>query len=769
VKWQATRRLSTSRSGGSLRRTDVLHKRAARPKPAAARHVAHRVYVAAMAVSAADYRPRDAEHAVLPPVIDEHLEALPETARRHADGAEPPDFVEQEFRDFLTCGVLAHGFARLRCTDCAVERLVPFSCKGRGFCPNCGGRRMTEAAARLVDVVLPRVPVRPPWVRAVPVFASVSACTCSGANRPLTRANCATIRRAVDRPVTRRSGNVIRPAAESGRLMSADPPGPPAGDVDRIFAKWNRPDSPGCALAVIQDGRIIYERGYGMADLDHCIPITASTVFHAASLSKQFTAMAIMLLAGQDKLSLDDDVRRYIGELPDLGVRMTVRHLLQHTSGLRDQWILASLSGWRLSDDVVTQDDVSTLVSRMKTLNYPPGTEFMYSNTGFTLAGEIVRRVSGTSLAQFVDNNIFTPLHMDASVIRERHGLIVRNHAYGYRVAPNDTFEVRMPNYDLVGPTNLLTTVQDLARWDANFDNATVGGTAALAQMQAEGSLSTGRPIGYGLGLFLGTYRGWRIVEHDGRDAGYRAHLIRFPEHRFSMASLCNIALEGPELPWRLLRRVADLYLAGRLRPPRQQPRQAAVAPHPEAAEVSTGPYWSPEAAVGLRIRDEAGTLRLEFDGDDALMTPLGGAYFSWSGSLGLGDVEIEVAPPVEGRPREIKMNPEYGGTMVFEALPTVGVPASALSEFEGRYYSDELDTAYRVVLEGASLVIRRKKFRPTTLLAASLDEFTVTEDLGLLKNGKLVFVRDGQHRINGFKLSGDRLRDLRFVKAPEP
>jgi CubicO group peptidase (beta-lactamase class C family) len=553
--------------------------------------------------------------------------------------------------------------------------------------------------------------------------------------------------------------------------MSADPPSLPAGDVDRIFAKWDRPDSPGCALAVIQDGRIIYERGYGMADLDHCIPITASTVFHAASLSKQFTAMAIMLLAGQDKLSLDDDVRRYIGELPDFGggVCMTVRHLLQHTSGLRDQWILASLSGWRLSDDVVTQDDVSTLVSQMKTLNFAPGTDFVYSNTGFTLAGEIVRRVSGTSLAQFVGNSIFMPLYMDASVIRERHGLIVRNHAYGYRIAPDDTFEVRMPNYDLVGPTNLLTTVQDLARWDANFDDATVGGTAALAQMQTEGALSTSpsRPIGYGLGLFLGTYGGWRIVEHDGQDAGYRAHLIRFPELRFSIASLCNIALDGSELPYHLLRRVADLYLAG-LRPPRQRPCQAAAAPHPEAAAVSTGPYWSREAAIGLRIRDEAGTLRLEFDGDDGLMTPLGGAYFRWSGALGLGDVEVEVAPTVEGRSREIKMKPEYGGTMVFEALPTVGVPASALSEFEGRYYSDELDIAYRVVLEGASLVIRRKKFRPTTLLAASPDEFVV-KDLGLLRNGKLVFVRDVQHRISGFTLSGSRVRDLRFVKAPGP
>ncbi len=553
------------------------------------------------------------------------------------------------------------------------------------------------------------------------------------------------------------------------RRISADPPSALAADIDRIFAKWDRPDSPGCALAVIEDGRIVHERGYGMADLDHGIPITASTVFHAASLSKQFTAMAIMLLIGRGKVSLDDDVRRYISELPDFGVRMTIRHLLQHTSGLRDQWVLASLSGWRLSDDVVTQEDVSTLVSRMKALNFAPGTDFAYCNTGFTLAGEIVRRVSGMSLPQFVRDKIFKPLHMDASVIRERHGLIVRNHAYGYRVGSDGTFEVRMPNYDVVGPTNLLTTVQDLARWDANFDDATVGGSAALAQMQTEGVLSTGRLIGYGLGLFLGTYSGWKIVEHDGRDAGYRSHLIRFPELRLSLVSLCNIALEGRELPGRLLRRVADLFLAARLRPPRQRrPQAAAAAPHLEAAAVSAGPYWSREAAIGLRIRGEAEALRLEFGDDNGLMTPLGGEYFRWSGSLGLGDVEIEVAPPAEGKPRKIMLKPEYGGAMVFEAVPAVGVPAGALNEFEGRYYSDELDTAYRVVLEGPALVIKRNKFVPTTLFAASPDEFAIAE-MGVLKNGRLVFSRDAQDRINGFTLSGDRVRDLRFVKAPGP
>src|SRR5271168_1739825 len=202
--------------------------------------------------------------------------------------------------------------------------------------------------------------------------------------------------------------------------------------VDKIFAKWDSTHSPGCALSVIKDGQIIYKHGYGMADLDHDIPITPETVFHVASISKQFTAAAILLLAEDGKLSLDDDVHKYITELPDFGVRITLRHLLHHTSGLRDQWELLGLAGWRYSLDLITDDDVLELMSRQKELNFKPGDKYVYCNTGFTLLAQIVKRVSGESLREFTVNRIFKPLDMKSTHFRDDHAEIVKRIAYGY-------------------------------------------------------------------------------------------------------------------------------------------------------------------------------------------------------------------------------------------------------------------------------------------------------------------------------------------------
>jgi hypothetical protein len=327
-----------------------------------------------------------------------------------------------------------------------------------------------------------------------------------------------------------------------------------------------------------------------------------------------------------------------------------------------------------------------------------------------------VRRVAGMSLRGFVNDKIFTALSMHASVIRERHGLVVRDHAYGYRRAADGAFEVRMPNYDLVGPTNLLTTVRDLARWDANFDHATVGGTAGLAEMQTKGTLITGARIDYGLGLYIRTYRGWKVVEHDGRDAGYRSHFMRFPELHLSLASLCNIAVESPELPGDLLRKVADLYLA----------RLSGTAP--AAHQLGAGPPRVAPTATA----DRYGRLH-----DD-------------------------------DRPPQLTIGADDADTIAVDAITVAGMPMSGLSEFEGRYYSDELDTNYRIVQREGTLVITRPKFAPAPLRAVAPDTFKVAE-LGLLKNAGLVFLRDVGGQIGGFALTGDRVRDVRFVATAGP
>jgi CubicO group peptidase (beta-lactamase class C family) len=379
------------------------------------------------------------------------------------------------------------------------------------------------------------------------------------------------------------SGIISTTGGQSARekALAANP------QVDKIFAPWDKPDSPGCALAVSKAGNIVYKRGYGMADLEHKIPITPRTVFHAASLAKQFTAMSIMLLVGQHKLSLDDDARNYITELPNLGTPITVRDILQHVSGIRDQWTFMTMAGWRMYDDAITRDDVLYFVSRMKTLNFPPREQYLYSNTGYTLAGLIVERLSNQSLADFASSKIFEPLGMKHTVFTHNHWQIVHDRAYGY-TGTYPFFELRMPNYDLTGPTNLLTTVEDLVRWDRNFDYKTVGGDDALLPMQTRAVLSDGKTEApYGFGLMLPPpYRSRKVVEHAGLDAGYRAHLMRFPDQHFAVAILCNVAMPDDTAPHVLARRVADVYL-------RDEPASATPehqVPAPSAPPQASGP-----------------------------------------------------------------------------------------------------------------------------------------------------------------------------------
>jgi CubicO group peptidase (beta-lactamase class C family) len=380
--------------------------------------------------------------------------------------------------------------------------------------------------------------------------------------------------------------------------------------VDRIFATWDKSDSPGCALAVSREGEIIYKRGYGMADLDHQIGIDpATTVFHAASLAKQFTAMAVMLLVAQQKLHLDDEAKKYIPELANISPPPTIRHLLHHTSGIRDQWLLATLAGWRMSDDTITLRGVLDFVGRMKSLNFDPGLNYSYSNTNYTLAGKIVNKASGQSLAEFIREHIFLPLNMQNSTITETHGQIVKNRAYGYRgTYPN--FEIRMPNYDLTGPTNLLTTVEDLLRWAHNFDSKTVGREEAVSAM-----LTPPEGRFYGLGIFVYKEDRRQIVEHDGRDAGYRSHLIRFPDDRkLTVALLCNVWLPDASPTKKLVRDVAAVYLNEPLDSSLSIPAACQRDPTPVDLTKYLGRYYNEEI-------DTVYDVRLNSDGQSLTIT----------------------------------------------------------------------------------------------------------------------------------------------------
>jgi CubicO group peptidase (beta-lactamase class C family) len=331
-------------------------------------------------------------------------------------------------------------------------------------------------------------------------------------------------------------------------------PATPARWVDSIFAPFSRPGVPGCAVGVVQRSVLTFSRGYGNADLRRKIPNTTTGAFYLASLSKQFTAMSVVLLAQDGKLRLDDDVRRWVPEVPNLG-HITILDLLHHTSGLRDYYTLLGISGWR-ANELFTEQKLLDLISRQKALNFKPGSEFLYNNTGYALLAVVVRRASGQSLRDFAAARIFKPLGMTRTQFRDDHSSVIDGEAIGYSQQAGG-YAVSIPQLDVVGDGGVFSTVEDFARWDANLDSGVVGGAAGVAMLQSPGKLDDGRSTGYALGLNIGSFNGSRLVSHSGSYGGYQSTYLRFPDDHLSVITLCNVATSSASLA----EQVANLYM----------------------------------------------------------------------------------------------------------------------------------------------------------------------------------------------------------------
>jgi CubicO group peptidase (beta-lactamase class C family) len=342
--------------------------------------------------------------------------------------------------------------------------------------------------------------------------------------------------------------------------------------TDSIFSKFKNLSKPGLAISIIDNGKVVYSKGFGSSSLEYDIPITPLTVFHIASVSKQFTVFSILLLEEQGKLSLDDDVRKYIHEMPDYGETITLRHLASHTSGLRDQGYLLGLAGWR-DDDIQTNEQVMHIITNHKELNFKPGDKYAYSNSGFTLLAEVVSRVSGQTFAEYAKSNIFIPLKMFNTQIKDDYEKIIKNRASSYHLTSTG-YKKSILNVESVGSTNLNTTIEDMSLWSLNFSKFTIGSPTIIKKMDTPYVLNNGKALNpnggwrindqkLGLGQFLDKYKGLNEIYHAGGDAGYRAYFTRFPEQNFSVIIFAN---SSEIQPYILAAEVTDLYLKNDLK-----------------------------------------------------------------------------------------------------------------------------------------------------------------------------------------------------------
>ncbi len=527
-------------------------------------------------------------------------------------------------------------------------------------------------------------------------------------------------------------------------VTAQTPNAPTRASLDRVFADWTSKDGPGCSAAASQDGRPAYEAGYGSANLEADVPITPASIFHAASVSKQFTAMAVMLLAREGKLSLDADIHTYVPELPDYGQRITIRHLLTHTSGLRDQWDLLAIARGRFEENRITEADVLDIVTRQKELNFTPGAEYLYSNTGYTLAAIIVHRVSGKTLRQFADEQIFKPLGMTHTHFHDDYTMLVKGRTSAYE-KQKDGWHVSIPNYDTYGATSLFTTVGDLLKWQENFRHPVVGDEALLRQMQTSAVLANGDTTGYGLGLQVGEQDGMKLVGHSGGDAGYRTYTGRYPEHALAVAVLCNASTADPV---GLAGKVAGLYLKAFAKP----------TPAPKATANLTKQELSRFAGLYVNQTTGAPTFVTLTDGGLVVGRQTGPALLPVAANkFRIGNSEWEFAPNGDLVQRFLGSPPRHLVTLVKRdaAHPS----ASERAGYAGAYTSAELGATYIVAASDSGITLRTGTNSPMTFTPAYGDTF--------VGPFQIEFTRDQGGRLTGALVSTGRVRKVRFEKNP--
>jgi len=524
-------------------------------------------------------------------------------------------------------------------------------------------------------------------------------------------------------------------------------------EVDKLFSGWNKPGSPGFSLAVIQNGEIIYKHGYGIANLDHDIPITSQTVFDIGSTSKQFTAASILLLSHQGKLFLDDNIQKYIPEMTRYEHPVTVRHLIHHTSGIRDYLTLMELAGLSFENEY-PDDEVIGLIARQKELNFNPGDEFLYCNSGYLLLAEIVRHVSGRSLAEYAKEHIFDPLGMNSTHFHDDHTMIVKNSAIGYSPKDDGGFRVDMSIFDVVGDGCLYTTVEDLYLWDVNFYKNKLGGygQSFIDELITPGSLNNGQTLDYAFGLTISSHHGLKTISHGGAWMGYRAEFVRFPDERFSVICLSNLGTANPEY---LARQVAELYLSDRFTEQRQvshrnEPQVSKIKA--EELENKAGYYHSRNTMEIWGVSIMNGKLILDSFGENIPMESINSSHF-------INEFyEIEIKFESLNR---FTVQTEHGFPEIYNRLNIVHLDQNQLREYAGDYHCDELGVKFHISISDGELQLKHK--------GAPRESLKPTEmDLMRGKSCSYQFIRDEKNQINGFLLGAGRVKNIRFLKNME-
>jgi len=526
--------------------------------------------------------------------------------------------------------------------------------------------------------------------------------------------------------------------------------------IDSIFADYNN-NTPGCAVGVIQNGQFVYKKSFGMANLDYDIPLTADSKFELASTSKQFTAACIVLLNLEDKLNLDDDVRKYINEVPDYGKTITIRHLLNHTSGIRDYLELMSFSDIQFNSFFTTKDGVR-LVCKQKELDFLPGEKFSYSNSGYLLLAEIVERVSGITIKKYADGKIFKPLKMNDTFYNDDCTETMKDRVISYDVDKNGKFSGNFYNFTALGDGGVVSTVNDLLKWDGNFFNPQVGGQKMLDHLLTKGILNNGDTIPYALGLRHNSFKGLSNINHGGSFFGFRSQLIRFPEQKTSIIVLANRADADPDEYTQL---IADILL-----------KPEAVVSSDKKVETKTldtislkeselekfcASYWCEEGKLDRKIYLKEGKLFYwRNENSESKLLPVSQNELIMVGTQS----DVKLVLKNEQNSKIINFYQDGKITSVFKSYQSIDASPEYLAKYAGKYFCEELDMIYQLKIETDKLALFIKDKQISEVKASVPDVFEIKE-----WGCYISFLYNENKQIFGFKLDTDRAKNIKFIK----
>ena len=515
--------------------------------------------------------------------------------------------------------------------------------------------------------------------------------------------------------------------------------------IDSLFIGWNQPNHPGGVVGIQQNGQTVFQRAYGLASLEYLVPNTTGTLFNTASVSKQFTAMGIVLLHQAGKLSVDDDIRKYVPELPDLGYTITIRHLLHHTSGLRSLHALLGLAGWR-GDDVRTNEDLYRLMEQQRDLNFTPGDEYLYCNTGFMYMAKIIETVTGQDFSDWMQQSVFTPLGMMDTYVEDQYNRVVPQNATSYDGSVQEGFTRSVEYWDYVGSGNMHATAHDLLTWLSNFADPSEGWAEHFTMLQTLDNFNDGTPNPYAFGVTIGELNGKQLVTHGGSIGGFRSNVITFPEEELSIVILTNFSSANPG---KKTRTIAQLLLGTEEALPTAANALKTIKLSAKALAKYEGNYWNDREKYIRKIYLKDDTLRYSrSENNESTLVPVGKNTFA---ILGVPD-DLRVRFEEKEGSTTMLFTTEDELPSAFQRYQATKSTSGELASYSGTFYSPELETSYRITVAGEELFTHHPRHGKLPLQRLKKDVLEGEWPLGVVE-----YQRDNNGEVQG---------DIRFQRA---